>query len=203
MASDFDLVSAEIEALDKQIRTDGLPNWLRMKWGVETNVGTWSVPRSTAQFLRQLVLIKQPKAILELGTSIGYSTIWLASGAKEVGGEVVTIEKEAYKTETADEYILRAGVADAVRQIQGDIGEVLGGWEEPVDFLFIDANKRGYLKYLKQLEAHLAPNAVVVADNAIDMAEQMRDYLDYFKENEQYSSYLLEIDHGLMISIKK
>lgn len=203
MNDQFEYVAAEIENLDEEIREKGLPDDLREVWQVETNVGTWCVPRTTAEFLYQLVLIKRPKTILELGTSIGYSTIWLAAAAKEVGGEVATIEMEPYKVESAEAFIARAGVADAVRLINGKIGDVLETWDEPVEFVFMDANKRGYFEYIKQLEPLLPSGSVIVADNVLDMGDKMQDYLDYVKTSEKYSSTLLEIDHGLMISVKK
>ncbi len=199
----FESVAREMEALDDEFRTHGIPERFKEQWNVSHNVGVWNVPRSTAEFLYQLILIKRPKLIVELGTSIGYSTIWLAAAAKEVGSEVLTIEIESYKVESASEYISRAGVADAVRQIHGNIGEVLDGFEERTDFVFMDANKRSYLEYIKKMEPYLNPGAVVVADNVMDMRDKVEDYLEYVSTDEKYSSHELEMDHGLMISVKK
>lgn len=199
----FDKVAKEMEALDERIRFDGLPDDVREAWGVETNVGTWSIPRTTAEFLYQLVLMKSPKVILELGTSIGYSTIWLAAAAKEIGGHVHTIEKAPYKFDSAKAYINRADVGEAVTQLQGDIREVLQEWSKPVDVIFMDANKRGYLGYIKQLEPFLQSGSMIVADNAIDMAANMEDYAKYMHTSDEYHTTLLHLDHGLLISIKK
>ena len=199
----FESVAQEMETLDTVIREQGLPDEVRARWGVTNNPGTWCVGRKTAEFLFQQVLTKRPKLVLELGTSIGYSTIWLAAAAKEVGGEVATVEKETYKMEMADEFIVRSGMSPVVRQIQGDISDVLDGWEEPVDFVFIDAGKRGYLSSLKKLEPWLNEGAVIIADNMTDMQKQVQDYIDYVTTDEKYHSTLIDIDHGLMISIYK
>jgi len=197
----FESVAKELEALDVEFRTNGIPARFMEKWNVSHNVGTWNVPRQTAEVLYQLVKIKKPKTILELGTSIGYSTMWLAAAAKDIGAAVNTIDIEEYKVETAREHLERAGVSESVNQIHGDIGEALETWDQELDFVFMDANKRSYLSYLKTIEKHLSPGALVVADNVTDMKLQVEDFLDYVKSDENYSSLLLPIDHGLMLSV--
>ena len=82
------------------------------------------------------------------------------------------------------------------------MSEVLKTWDKKIDFLFIDADKKNYLKYLKKLEPFLNPGAIIAADNAVNFQDLMPDYLDYLRQSDKYYSYLLQIDNGLMISIK-
>ena len=156
------------------------------------NIFLAQVPRRTAELLKIFVLIKKPKIILELGTSAGYSALFLASG----NGKVYTIEKDKRKLELSKKFLKK----DNIIQLEGDISEVLMDWKEKIDLLFIDADKKKYLKYLKILEPFLNDNVLIIADNATSHKELMQDYIDYVNEN--YNRYLLDIDNGLMISVK-
>lgn len=192
LSSKFLKVAAALEKQDAAFRSDKDSKGLKL----------WSVPRSTAEFLRFLVLVRKPKQILELGTSGGYSTMWIASAAEEYGGRVQTIEIAPLKIEMAEKNLKNAGIKN-VKIIKGDLYNLLPAWKQKIDFLFIDANKKNYLTYLKHLEPHLRDNTMIVADNAGDFGDWMKDYLKYVSENKNYTSVFLEMDHGLMLSVYK
>lgn len=199
----FFRVARRLETLNKTFVIKGKPSGYKHIWTPKNEIRLWSVPRQTAEILNLLVLIKKPKIILELGTSAGYSTIWLALAARDIGGKVYTAEISKLKTAMAKEHFKEAGLCDYIEVIEGDIADVLKKWRKKTDFVFLDADKHNYLRYLKQLESNLAKGAVLVADNAINFRNLMEDYLRYVSKSPKYHSYLLRIDNGLMISIKK
>jgi predicted O-methyltransferase YrrM len=115
---------------------------------------------------------------------------------------VYTVEMARPKIEMARESFQEAQLDSYITQIEGTIDQALDNWDRPIDFMFIDADKMNYLSYFKKVEPHLVPNAIVVADNASNFAEYMTDYLEHVTKNESYASYLINIEHGLMVTIK-
>lgn len=197
-------VAREIEELEKTFIIKGIPKEYAGVWTPNNEIKLWSVPRKTAEMLNAMVLEHRPKTILELGTSAGYSTLWLAQAAKQYGGKVYTVEMAKPKIEMAKNHFQKAGLAEHIKQLEGKVSDILSGWNKgKIDFVFMDADKKNYLSYLKQLEPFLSERAVIAADNAIDFKDLMEDYLSYVSENGAYASQLIEIDNGLMVSVKK
>lgn len=198
----FQKVSKKLEKLEKTFIIKGIPKGYGEIWVPNNEIKLWSIPRQSAEILKLFVLAKKPKIILELGTSAGYSTIWLASGARHYGGKVYTIELAKPKIEMAKRYFQKAGVAKYIKQLEGKISDILSNWNKKIDFVFLDADKKNYISYIKQLEPFLNNNAIIIADNASNYKNIMKDYLIYITTSDKYYSYLLNIDHGLMISVK-
>jgi predicted O-methyltransferase YrrM len=186
----FLLVSRELEKLSKDL-ADG-----------KSGIPLWSVPRTTAELLRALVVSSKSKTILELGTSAGYSTLWLARGAVDNNGHVWTVDKESSKIALASKHFKDAGLNDYIIQLSGEISEVLKSWDKKIDFLFIDADKKNYLNYFKTLEKFFHAGTIIVADNVITHASKMKDFLDYIQDNKNYYSTILPLDHGLALIVK-
>ena len=151
----------------------------------------FNVPRITGQFLNMLVKIKNPQKILEIGTSNGYSTIWL--GREEYN--IITIEKDNNKAVMAKANFEAAGLKK-IKIIEGDALRVLNDINDKFDFVFIDAIKKDCLKYFKLIKTE--KNALVVADNIISHKEQVKDYVKYVRTH--CDSFLLEIGSGLEIT---
>ncbi|MEX0649802.1 MAG: class I SAM-dependent methyltransferase [Candidatus Andersenbacteria bacterium] len=200
--SKFEKATKELEQLALSYSVPKDTKGYEEVWVPGESIKMWSVPRRTAELLRKYVLEYKPKVILELGTSSGYSTIWLASGAKEYGGKIYTVEMARPKIEIARKYIKETEMEDVVEITEGKIADVLKNWEKPIDFVFLDADKMNYKPYIDQIEPHLNKGAIVIADNAIDFAHLMKDYLTYVQESGKYKSELLNIDNGLMVSVK-
>ncbi|MFT5849940.1 MAG: putative O-methyltransferase YrrM [Patiriisocius sp.] len=165
-------------------------------------VRMWSVPRSTADFLKTFVEEHTPLTTLELGTSSGYSTLFMAAGARSYGGKVFSIEMAQPKIDIAQSYINRVGFTDDITIIKGEIAQVLASWDQKIDLVFLDADKLNYLQYIQMLEPHLNAGAIIIADNAVDFAYLMPDYIAYMKESGKYQTQLLAMDNGLLISTK-
>lgn len=202
----FNTVIAEIEALDAEFRKDGIPERYKKKWSVDVNVGLWIAGRETAEWLYQLVLREKPQRILELGTSVGYTALWLGKAATQYGAHVDTVERELFKVTEAREYIERAHLEKIISCFHGDILYFIQNMKKEnqpsYDFVFIDAGKREYADYLQLLEPMLMPNAHVVADNMRDFALQTKAYRDYLAGNHGYQNLEIDIGNGLMYSRK-
>ena len=116
---------------------------------------------------------------------------------------LVSIEIHAHEAKTAEENIKRAEVPPKVEVMVGDAKDILPRLKESYDLVFIDAEKREYLKYLQLVEDRLHKGSVLVADNAGIFADQMKDYLDYVRSSGKYKSRYVPVgEDGLEISVK-
>ncbi len=162
--------------------------------------GQWNISRDTGLFLSKLVLKNKPEVIVEVGASNGYSTIWLAQAAKEVGAKLITYEFVPEKVRDLVSNLQKTGLIKYVEIIPDDANKRLGELNEKVDFVFLDGRKNEYLQQLKLLEPKLKPGAIIIADNAISHKHAMSDYLYYVNHDEKYKSELKDIGTGLQIS---
>ena len=167
----------------------------------------WSIPRPTGEFLRTFILEHAPKIILELGTSVGYSTVWMASAAAEIGGHIHTIEMQPHKCDIAKRNIADAELADFVTFHQGRILETIPNLPndlmgQKIDLVFMDADRGHYHEYFKILEPMIAANATIIADNAINMQTRMSPFLELLKEY-GWDYNILNFDNGILIASKK
>lgn len=149
----------------------------------------FNIPKEAGEFLNLLVRIKKPKKILEIGTSNGYSTIWLGLE----GDEVVTIERDGEKRKLAKKNFEKAGLKN-IKIIEGDALEILPKLNEKFDFVFLDAIKKNYIKYFKLIK--FDKNAIVVADNIL--THNLKEYCDFVRKN--YKSYLIKIGNGMEVT---
>jgi len=167
----------------------------------------WSVPRATGEFLRAFILEHAPKNILELGTSVGYSTVWMASAAAEIGGHIHTIEMQPHKCDIAKRNISDAGLSDFVTFHQGKILETIPTLpkylkDQKIDLIFMDADRGHYHKYFKIIEPMITNNATIIADNAINMQTRMSPFLELLKDSD-WNYEILNFDNGVLIAKKK
>ena len=162
-----------------------------------------SVGRPAAIFLN--LLIKEAKAmrILEIGSSYGYSTQWLAEAARAVGGKVTSLELKAAKAEYATAQLRKAGLAERVEFRIGDALDSLTGLPGPFDFVLIDLWKDLYVPVWDLLHGKLAPGALVVADNMThppSAQAHARAYRERVRATAGMSSVLLPVGNGLELS---
>jgi predicted O-methyltransferase YrrM len=154
------------------------------------------------QILVQVIHEIKPKRVLEVGTLIGYSAILMGKELQS-DARLITIEIYADEAEMARENIKRAEVPPTIEVIVGDAIEVLPKLTGKLDMVFIDADKREYLDYLRLVEDKLHRGSVVAADNAGISADQMRNYLDYVRSSGKYSSKYVPVDgDGLEVSVR-
>jgi predicted O-methyltransferase YrrM len=131
-----------------------------------------------ARRLAELVREAKPKVVLEGGTALGYSGLWIARELKNLGrGKLVTMEISPERAKQAEENFRRAGLAEYVEVRVGDAKELAKKVKGPIDFAFIDCGYSNYLPIFKTIEAKLTPGATVVADNVGIGSGGMKDYL--------------------------
>ena len=161
-----------------------------------------NVPYQDGKILHDLVVKGAHKAVLEIGTSTGHSTVWLAWAAAKTGGRVVTIEIDRVRHERALANLKRAGVAEYVDARLADAHELVKALPGPWDFVFQDADKEWYLQYFRDLEAKLAPGGCYTAHNvARPYARQVIEFLDYARMRPGMSFRFAEGASGEGISI--
>ena len=148
-----------------------------------------------AKLLASCVEKAQPSLIVECGTAIGYSGLWILRVLKTLGiGRLITVEIEDANAQRARANFAEAGVAGLVDSRIGDASEVLKTIQEPVDFLFLDNNKDGYFACFQAIESQLTNPATIVADN-VGRAEQMADYLEHVRSNYDSETHWFESRH--------
>lgn len=161
------------------------------------------VGEAQAEFLRSLIIARNAQLIIELGTSFGYSTLFLADAARQTGGRLVTFEMLEKKQSHAQAQIARAGLADHVDFRLGDAVELLDEVEGPVDFVFIDLWKDLYIPCFEALEPKLAPGAIIAADNMTYPPSARADakaYRDMIASRPEFTSTLLHVGSGIELS---
>ncbi len=160
----------------------------------------WNINEQTAQLLYMLIKTKQPKNILEIGTSNGYSTFWISLAAEQFGAIIDTIEVDEARFKLAQKNL--AG-RNNVKLHFGKAERIIPKLNKQYDSVFIDANKADYINYIKLLINKLNDKAIIVADNVISHKESLQEYLDYIKSDSAFESMTLDIDSGLEISVFK
>lgn len=179
----------EIEALLKEL---------------ETVRGRFSnVPRTDGQFLNMLIKISRSKHVLEVGTSNGYSAIWLCMALEETDGHLTTIEIDPERVKLAKENLKRAGLDHRVTFLEGDAHKIVPTLEGPFDFVFLDADKgreQDYFGYLYPKK--LLPGALILVHNAIRMSRSMQRYLDMISAHPEFDTLMVSttLDDGFAIS---
>jgi predicted O-methyltransferase YrrM len=161
------------------------------------------VGEEVGRFLHALIIARKATAIVELGTSYGYSTLFLADAARKTGGKVHTFELAADKQEHAKAQLAEAGLADHVEWYLGDAVALLDDITSGVDFVLIDLWKDLYIPCLDKLYPKLASNGLIAADNMIEPAMSRPDaeaYRAAVRSLPDLQSVLLPIGSGIELS---
>jgi predicted O-methyltransferase YrrM len=165
------------------------------------------VDPSVGRFLRVLVLAMAPKRVVEIGTAIGFSTLFMAE-ALSAGARIDTIDPDRKRTERARRYWIRAGVGDRIRVVNEPALAVLPRLAPGVEFAFIDAIKTEYLEYLEALLPRMTPGGVITVDNLLWSGrisagqhdrdtDALREFNARFLRHEQLESAILPVGDGL------
>jgi predicted O-methyltransferase YrrM len=161
------------------------------------------VGRATGTLLNLLAREAGARRILEVGSSFGYSTVWLADAARAVHGKVISLELKREKTEYATAQLARAGLADFVEFRVADALESLAALAGPFDLVLIDLWKNLYVPVFELLHPKLAPGALVVADNMIEPASarpHAQAYRHAVQAARDMTSVLLPVGNGIELS---
>ena len=136
-----------------------------------------NVEPETAELLGVLVRAMRATRVLEIGTSNGYSTIWLGDAAEAVDGTVLSLEIEAERTAQAADNLARAGVAERVELRTQDAAEALRSFaDDAFDLVFLDAERPLYAGYWPELIRVMRPNGLLVVDNTLSHAKELVEF---------------------------
>ncbi len=164
----------------------------------------WNVARETGNFLNMLIKMNKVQNALEIGTSNGYSGIWLALGLKETGGRLTTIEFYEKRRSVALENFKRCGLEDIITSKVGDACTILEYLkkDEIFDFVFIDASKPQYLDYFNLIKPHLKRGGIICADNVISHAQKVQPFIDAVYNDKDFQTEILPLPAGLSVSFR-
>jgi predicted O-methyltransferase YrrM len=162
-----------------------------------------NVEPETAQMLVVIVRATGARRVLELGTSNGYSTLWLADAVASTGGQVTTVEIDQRRAEMAEENFARAGLADRIDLRVEDAAAVLaasadGAW----DFVFLDAERGAYVAYWPELLRSLRRPGLLAVDNVLSHAEELKKFRHVVESEPGVASAVVPIGAGVLLAAK-
>lgn len=181
-----------LERIDSEDRTDGTPRLQRLR----------QIPPDTGKFLALMAANAPAGSWLEIGTSAGYSTLWLALAARSVGATITTFEVLPEKIALATETFAQAGVTDVVRLVEGDARDYLSDYDR-VAFCFLDAEKEVYGDCYELVIPRLVARGLLVADNAINHRETLQPMLDRALQDERVDALIVPIGKGELLCRKR
>jgi len=162
-----------------------------------------NITRDTGEFLAVLVRATAARRILEIGTSNGYSTLWLASAARDIGGTVTTIELSNFKVDLAAKNFARSGLAPAIVQLRDDAGQVLARQADAAfDMIFLDSERTEYPGWWPDIRRVLRPGGLLVVDNATSHAQQMAPFVALVDADAAFATCLVPVGNGEFLATR-
>ena len=166
-----------------------------------SDIGLWNVSWEVGKFLHQLVFMYKPKTILEIGTSNGFSALWMASAASVYGGEVYTIESSPKRIPLAKEHFKLSGL-DNIFLFEGHAPEIFPVFgNKKFEMIFIDATKKQYFDFFHALQPYFADKVLLLADNILSHPEPVQEYLDTVRNNSEAISVCLPFGAGIEMTL--
>lgn len=165
--------------------------------------GHMNVPENDGRLLRLLIESSGAKTVVEIGTSNGYSGIWMCLGLHRTGGRLITHEIDPERAEWARTNFKKAGVWNMVTLIEGDAHETVKDLKGPIDLLFIDADKPGYVDYLQKCLPKVRPGGLILGHNMNRPAPNPA-FVKAITENPALETLFVHMDAaGMAITMKK
>ncbi len=190
-------MSAEVNNKSEAFRKQFIDNFQRI--GLNTTPGD-------AMMLRILAAGAKARRGIEVGVASGFGAINMGIAFERNGGHLYSLEIDPKFVRQARENIAKVGLEKTVTVVEGDALKTLPELKGEFDFLFLDAVKKDYLKYLKLVEPKLKKGAVVVGDNVIKSEKAMKDFLDYIQTSPDYETVIIRAsmdkDDGMSVSYK-
>ena len=168
--------------------------------GLAQELRSRSVAPTTGRFLFSLVAPQNACEVLEIGGSRGYSSIWLAAGARILGGRILSLEHDPAKCAAWQRNIADAGLEEWAELVEGDAFETLPEIADIFDVVFIDAEKQDYERLFELARPKLEPGAIVIADNVLSHEEWLGAYSQARQADSSLVSVTIPLDRGLELS---
>jgi predicted O-methyltransferase YrrM len=170
---------------------------------IKSGPGMANVVTLHGRLLRILTEAVNAKNVVEIGTSNGYSGLWICLGLQATGGKLITHEIDPERASLATANFQRAGVEHMVTIVLGDAHETVTRLKEPIDLLFIDADKPGYLDYLNKLLPLVRPGGLILADN-MSQPKPSPDFIKAITTNPNLETIFLNMQStGIGLTLKK
>jgi len=182
---------AYLEQRDARDRQDGTPNLKRLR----------QVPAETGMLLALLAASAPRGPVVEIGTSAGYSALWLVLACQQRGDKLITYELLPEKAELARETFARAKVEDRVELVNGDARSKLKDYDE-IAFCFLDAEKEMYAELYALVVPRLLPGGLLVADNVISHRDELQDFVKTARKDKTVDAAVLPVGKGLLVCAK-
>lgn len=177
------------------------------------------IRRETKEWIKTMLLIKKPLKVLEVGTAVGFSAIYMSQYLPE-GGHITTIEKWEPRIEKAKINFARAGAENVITLLEGDAADWLKKLDDSFDFIFMDAAKGQYIHFLPEVIRLLNKNGILISDNVLQDGEvldsryvverrnrtihsRMREYLYALKNNDSLETSVIPLGDGVALSVRK
>jgi predicted O-methyltransferase YrrM len=168
------------------------------------DTGQLAVSEEDGRFLRVLIATSKAKRAVEIGGASGYSAIWIGLGLRETGGHLVTMEYDPVRAKELAENIKRAGLSDIVTVVPGDAFQNLPATSGSFDFVFLDAWKKDYKRFLDLMVPRLNKGGLFVAHNVVNKRNEMEDFLDaIWKSPTLWTTIVSPSNEGMSVSVKR
>ena len=162
-----------------------------------------NITRDTGELLAVLVRATVARRVLEIGTSNGYSTLWLASAARAIGGAVTTVELSDYKIGLASANFKQSGLASSISLLHDDAGRVLErAADGAYDLIFLDSERPQYPGWWPHLARVLRPGGLLVVDNAISHQAEMASFVALVAADRRFVTSLVPVGNGEFLAVK-
>jgi predicted O-methyltransferase YrrM len=162
-----------------------------------------SVPIADGRVLRIMAEAVGAKTVVEVGTSTGFSGLWLCLALKKTGGKLITFEIDAGRAATARKYFQQAACDSVITVVEGDAHQkIVTLGKQPLDLVFIDADKEGYVDYLHKLLPLVRSGGLLLAHN-VTMPTVAEGYLKAVKANSGLETFIYSEGAGMSVTLKK
>ena len=163
-----------------------------------------NLTRDTGEFLAVLTHATRAKNILEIGTSNGYSTLWLANAAQQIGGRITTVEYAEYKVALAAKNFERAKLVDYITQQHCEAGAFLATTPAgSVDLLFLDSERSEYVGWWPAIKRAIRPGGLLVVDNATSHAAEMAPFMELISADAAFMTSLVPVGNGEFLAVRQ
>lgn len=163
-----------------------------------------NITRDTGELLALLVQTRGAQAVLEIGTSNGYSTLWLAEAVKRLDGRVTTIERDEKKISLAEANFQRAGLSPWIILLAGEAGSLLPSLPTAgYQLIFLDSDRQHYQGWWPEILRLLAPRGLLVVDNAISHESEMRDWMAQVRRDPDFLTSLVPVGKGKFLVVRR